>query len=49
MYSHNGVEPRNVLSKKIIKEIINIPTKYKINLKSTDPKMILKPLLKKYF
>ena len=50
MCSHNGVEPRNVfIQKKIIKEIINIPAKYKINLKSTDPKMILKPLLKKIF
>ena len=50
MCSHNGVEPRNIyIQKNIIKEIINLPVKYKINLKSKDPKMILKPLLKKIF
>ena len=50
MCSHNGIEPRNVyIQKKIIKNIINIPVKYKINLKSKDSKMILKPLLKKIF
>ena len=50
MCSHNGVEPRNVyIQKNIIKQIINIPARYKINLKSKDPKMILKPLLKNIF
>jgi len=50
MCSHNGIEPRNVyIQKNIIKEVINLPTEYKINLKSKDPKMILKPLLKKIF
>ena len=50
MCSHNGVEPRNAyIQKNIIKEIINVPVKYKIDLKSKDPKMILKPLLKKIF
>jgi hypothetical protein len=50
MCSHNGIEPRNVfIQKKIIKEIINVPINHKINLKSKDPKMILKPLLKKIF
>ena len=50
MCSHNGIEPRNVyIQKTIIKEIINIPIRCKINLKSKDPKMILKPLLKKIF
>ena len=44
MCSHNGIEPRNVyIQQKIIKEIINVPIKYKINLKSKDNKMILKP------
>ena len=37
------------IQKKIIKEIINVPINHKINLKSKDPKMILKPLLKKIF
>jgi asparagine synthetase B (glutamine-hydrolysing) len=50
MCSHNGIEPRNIyIQKNIIKEVINLPVKYKINLKSKDPKMILKPLLKKIF
>jgi len=50
MCSHNGIEPRNVyIQKNIIKEVINLPAEYKINLKSKDPKMILKPLLKKIF
>ena len=43
MCSHNGIEPRNVyIQKNIIKEVINLPAEYKINLKSKDPKMILK-------
>lgn len=50
MCSHNGIEPRNIyIQKNVIKEVINLPVKYKINLKSKDPKMILKPLLKKIF
>ena len=38
-----------IYKKKIIREIINVPVKYKINLQSKDSKMILKPLLKKIF
>jgi asparagine synthase (glutamine-hydrolysing) len=50
MCSNSGIEPRNVyIQKKIIREIINVPVKYKINLQSKDSKMILKPLLKKIF
>lgn len=50
MCSHSGIEPRNVfIQKKIIKEALNLPLKYKINLSAKDPKMILKPLLKKIF
>ena len=50
MCGHNGIEPRNIyIQKNIIKEIINLPIRYKINLKSKNPKMILKPLLKKIF
>tara|TARA_Y100000816_G_C26101994_1_gene584347 strand:- start:584 stop:2329 length:1746 start_codon:yes stop_codon:yes gene_type:complete len=46
----NAIEPRNLfIQKEIIKNIINLPAKYKINLYSKDKKFILKPLLKKIF
>ncbi len=46
----NAIEPRNLFIQKIIlKNIINLPAKYKINLNSNDKKFILKPLLKKIF
>jgi len=50
MCSANGIEPRNIyIQKEIIKEAINLPMKYKINIKAKDKKMILKPILKKIF
>ena len=46
----NAIEPRNLfIQKTILKNIINLPAKYKINLNSKDKKFILKPLLKKIF
>jgi len=46
----NSVEIRNIfLNKAIIKFAINLPIKFKINLKSKDETYILKPILKKIF
>ncbi len=45
-----SLEPRNVyIQKNILKIIINLPLKYKINFFSKDPNMIQKPILKKIF
>ncbi len=51
--SNNSVEIRNIfIQKNVIKEIINIPAKYKINKKKNNEnslKIILKNLFTKYF
>ena len=51
--SDNSVEIRNIfVQKSIIKEIINIPAKFKINLENQNKfklKIILKKLFAKYF
>ncbi len=45
-----SIEPRNVyIQKPILKILINLPLKYKINFDNPDKKMIQKPLLKKLF
>ncbi len=45
-----SLEPRNVyIQRNILKIIINLPLKYKINFFSKDPNMIQKPILKKIF
>ena len=45
----NSIETRNpFIQKKILENAINLPIKYKINLRSKDKNMICKPLLKKY-
>ena len=45
-----SIEPRNVyIQKSILKILINLPLRYKINFKNSDKKMIQKPLLKKLF
>ena len=47
---NNSIEPRNVfIQKNILKNAINLPAKYKINLSSVDKNLILKQLLKKIF
>lgn len=46
----HGVEVRNVfLNKNIIKFCLNLPIKYKINLKEKNELMVCKPILKKLF
>jgi len=46
----NSVELRNpFLNKSLIKEILNLPIRYKVNSKSSNPIMVLKPLLKSLF
>ena len=46
----NSVETRNMfLNKTIIKNALNLPIKYKINLNSTNSKFVCKPILKKLF
>lgn len=46
---NHAIEPRNVfIQKEILKNIINLPTKYKIN-KNNENLFQLKPLLKKIF
>lgn len=45
-----SVESRNVfIQKKILKILINLPLKYKIDFKSKDPHFIQKPILKNIF
>lgn len=45
-----SVEPRNVfIQKRILKILINLPLKYKINFKSKNPHFIQKPILKNIF
>ena len=46
----NSIETRNpFIQKKILENAINLPIKYKINLRSKDKNMICKPLLKEIF
>ena len=46
----NSIETRNpFIQKKILEKAINLPIKYKINLRSKDKNMICKPLLKEIF
>jgi len=49
MCSHNGIEPRNIFIKKnIIKFAINLPVRFKINLKKKS-NLRLKYIIKKIF
>ncbi len=46
----NSVEPRNIfIQKNILKIIVNLPLRYKINFNSTDKTLLQKYILKKLF